>query len=254
MFAQTHLRISRFEPRTEMPPHQHDESLIGLVVRGDFVERIDRQERIFCRGTVSFCPAATTHSQRFGSRSVRQIIFTPHPSWLDYLADGKMQLDAAPHARSVAFRDLGERLISEMARDDALSAIAREGILLEIVAAFGRYGASASANLKPPPWLRAAKEFMQAAPCALLPLAEIANAAGRHEIHLAREFRRFYGTSVGGYLRRLRSERAEQMLLKNEHSIGEIAHACGYSNHSHFCREFKARFGVTPTAYRHRSR
>jgi AraC family transcriptional regulator len=81
-------------------------------------------------------------------------------------------------------------------------------------------------------------------------MAQIARAAGRHEIHVAREFRRFFGCSAGTYMRRLRTEEAERMLLKRSVSISEIALTCGFASHSHLCREFKAHFGVTPSEYR----
>ena len=81
-------------------------------------------------------------------------------------------------------------------------------------------------------------------------MARIARAADRHEIHVAREFRRFYGTSVGAYQRRLRVEKAAQMLAAAKLSISEIALDCGFASHSHLCREFKSRYGVTPSRYR----
>src|SRR5277367_971603 len=109
VFAQTGLRISRYQPNTEMAPHQHDEASLNIVVSGDFLERIGRDERTYTRGTASFCPAATTHSQTFGARGVRQIIFKPDDSWLDYLADCKARLEEAPHSSSATFRDLGDR-------------------------------------------------------------------------------------------------------------------------------------------------
>jgi AraC-like DNA-binding protein len=40
------------------------------------------------------------------------------------------------------------------------------------------------------------------------------------------------------------------LLQKPQISIGEIAQSCGFASHSHLCREFKAHFGVTPSAYR----
>jgi AraC family transcriptional regulator len=254
VFVQTDLRLSHYRPRTEMLRHQHDEASVGIVVSGVFLERIGNDERTYSRGTASFCPAATAHSQRFGATGVRQIIFKPHESWLDYLADCKAGLDQAPHTQSAMLRDLGDKLLGEMSRNDRFSAIACEGIMLEIVAAFGRRGAAAAITSKPPSWLRAAREFMHENACASLTMAQIAREARRHEIHLAREFRRFFGTSVGAYLRRLRSEQAEQMLLKKENSITEIAHCCGFASHSHLCREFKSHFGVTPSEYRDRNR
>jgi AraC family transcriptional regulator len=254
VFAQTGLRISRYQAHTEMTPHQHDEASMNIVVAGQFLERIGRDERTYTRGTASFCPASTTHSQKFGATGVRQIIFKPHDSWLDYLADCKARLDDAPHSYSTTFRDLGDRLLEEMRQDDGFSAVACEGIMLEIVAAFGRSGTAAVANTKPPAWLRAAREFMHENAFVSLTMAQIARAAGRHEIHLAREFRRFFGIPVGAYMRRLRTEQAERLLLKPQISISEIAQSCGFASHSHLCREFKAHFGITPSEYRARNR
>lgn len=159
MLAQTGLRISRYQPHTEMSPHQHDEPSIGIVVSGMFLERIGRDERTYSRGTASYCPAATTHSQIFGATGVRQIIFKPDSTWLDYLADSRARLDEAPHAHSATFRDLGDKLLGEMRQGDGFSAVACEGIMLEIIAAFGRKRAAATATANPPAWLRAAREF-----------------------------------------------------------------------------------------------
>ena len=160
MLAQSQLRISRYQPRTEMLPHQHDEPSMGIVVRGVFLERIGNDERTYSRGTASFCPPATTHSQIFGETGVRQIIFKPDSSWLDYLADCKTRLDEAPHTHSATFRELGDKLLGEMHHNDGFSAVACEGIMLEIIAAFGRRRAAAAVTTKPPSWLRAAREFM----------------------------------------------------------------------------------------------
>jgi AraC family transcriptional regulator len=127
--------------------------------------------------------------------------------------------------------------------DDTLTDIRREQRSANHLAG------SASAG-KPPPWLRATRDFLHANACTYLTRIEIAREAGRHEIYLAREFRRFFGCSVGTYMRRLRIERAEQLLSQPQPSISEIALCCGFASHSHLCREFKARFGVSPSEYR----
>jgi AraC family transcriptional regulator len=250
VLAQTQLRISRYQPHSEMSAHQHDEPSMGIVVSGVFLERIGNHERTYSRGTASFCPAGTTHSQLFGAAGVRQIIFEPDSSWLEYLADCKTRLDEAPHTHSATFRDLGDKLLGEMHQEDGFSAVACEGIMLEIVAAFGRKSTVESTAIKPPSWLRVAREFMHENAGSSLTMAEIAREAGRHEIHVAREFRRFFGCSVGTYLRRLRIEQAAHLLLKSQFSIIEIAQRCGFASHSHLCREFKAHLGITPSEYR----
>jgi AraC family transcriptional regulator len=254
LFAETGLRISRYQAHAEMAPHQHADASMNIVVSGNFLERIGRGERTYARGTAAFCPAATTHSQKFGATGVRQIIFRPHESWLEYLLDCKARLDDAPHTRSITFRDLGDKLLQELHQDDGFSALACEGIMLEIIAAFGRERTAAAATTKAPAWLRAAREFMHDNACVSLSMAQIARAAGRHEIHVAREFRRFFGIPVAVYLRRLRTEQAGRLLLQAQIPISEIAHSCGFASHSHLCREFKVHFGATPSEYRSRNR
>ena len=237
-----------------MALHQHDEPTMNIVVTGDFLECIGKDERTYRRGTAAFCPAARPHSQQFGAAGLQQIIFKPADSWLDYLADCKVNLDAAPHASSPAFCDLGDKLLRELHQDDGFSAVACEGVMLEIIAAFGRKRAAAKIGGQAPAWLRAAREFMHENAFAPLTMAQIAGEAGRHEIHLAREFRRFFGIPVGAYLRRLRVEQAARLLMKPHTSISDIAQRCGFASHSHLCREFKAHFAIAPSEYRLRSR
>jgi len=125
--------------------------------------------------------------------------------------------------------------------------------MMEVVAAFGRGSGAPTKCVRPPPWLRAAREFIHENALGPLSLAEIAEAAGRHEIHLAREFRRHFGLSIGAHLRRLRTEHAARLLLRSRLGLSEIALESGFCSHSHLCREFKMRFGVTPSQYRAQS-
>jgi AraC family transcriptional regulator len=251
MFAA--LNVMQYQPHGAMAPHEHDHASLNIVVAGGFQERIGKDDRVYARGQIAFCPAGVTHSQKFGKGGARQIIFRPQDSWLAYLSDCNINLADAPYTGSPSFRHLGDRLLDELARQDDFSPFACEGILLEIIAALGRHGATANSAATPPSWLRAAREFLHENAGAPFNMARIAQAAGRHEIHVAREFRRFYGTSVGAYLRGLRTDKAAQLLAATQDPITDIALACGFASHSHLCREFKARFGVMPSRYRART-
>lgn len=250
MISDTELRVRSYQPQSRMQPHRHAEASISIVVRGAFIESIGRGERDYARGHIAYLPPSIVHSQAFGRAGARQIIFRPQPAWLEYLADCKLRLDEAPHRRSPLFCALGERLIQEIAVEDRFSVLACEGIILEIIAAFARSGSSAVAGPKPPPWLRAARDFLHESAPTPPSMRRLAEVACRHEIHLAREFRRFFGTSVGLYARRLRGEHAARLLGRAHLSISEIALECGFSSHSHLCREFRAHFGVTPSQFR----
>lgn len=46
--------------------------------------------------------------------------------------------------------------------------------------------------------------------------------------------------------------RAAQLLNETRWSVKAVSHEVGFSEPTHFCRRFRAYFGVTPKTYRHR--
>lgn len=254
MTARTEVRVRRYAPHLVMPAHAHGEPLISIVVRGGFRETIGKSERLYSHGHITFVPAGRTHAQDFGPAGARQLMFQPQQDWLAWLSDCGTELDSAPYTRGPEFSLLGDRLDRELEYDDALSKVAREGILLEIIAAFGREKSGSGLVSRVPPWLSRAREFLHENACRPVTLREVARAAGRHETHVAREFRRRFGTSVTGYLRRLRIQEAARLLADDDREISAIAFDCGFSSHSHLAREFRLHFGVTPSAHRSLSR
>ena len=233
-----------------MDRHEHGEPSLSLVVHGGFLEHIGRRTRDYTRGHVAFFPAGMPHAQTFGPLGARQVTIRPEVAWVDYLADCKAPLSEAPHANSAVFRRLGDRLLQELAHQDDFTGVACHGLMLEVVAALGRANRPTAAPGRPPAWLRAAWEHISENALRPITLTEIAQAADRHEIHLAREFGRHYGMTIGARLRRLRTEHAARLLESSSTTLTDIALESGFSSHAHLCREFKAQLGVTPSQYR----
>jgi transcriptional regulator GlxA family with amidase domain len=73
-------------------------------------------------------------------------------------------------------------------------------------------------------------------------------------VRLRELFKRDTGRSPARYLRDLRMSRANDLLQSTFLSIKEITVHIGIRNVGHFIREFKKRNGVTPSAFRSRSR
>jgi len=55
--------------------------------------------------------------------------------------------------------------------------------------------------------------------------------------------------SPGEYIRRSKLQESKQMIRENEMNFTEIAAALQYSTVHHFSRQFKEKFGITPTEY-----
>lgn len=245
------LRVTDYPALGRMAPHHHEEASLIVVVGGVYLERIEGSETEHGVGHMLFYPALATHSQRFGAAGTRKMVFTPEASWLEYLRDRGFSVNAARHVEGPAVWQLAQRALAEMRHGDTFAPLALKGILLELVAAFGRKECNVGPG-GPPLWLREARDYLRENADRNPSLESMAARAGKHPVHLAKEFRRYFGTSIGAYLRQMRLKQAEAMLLRKNLDLTGIALACGFASHSHMCRSFKAAYGVTPSQFRSR--
>ncbi|MEJ2717014.1 MAG: AraC family transcriptional regulator [Deltaproteobacteria bacterium] len=81
-------------------------------------------------------------------------------------------------------------------------------------------------------------------------LVALARQVGLNDFKLKRGFRELLGTTVFGYVRKLRMEKARQLLETSDMSISEVALSVGYDSFSHFTTAFKRAVGMLPSQYR----
>jgi AraC-like DNA-binding protein len=65
-----------------------------------------------------------------------------------------------------------------------------------------------------------------------------------------RKFHASFHLTPQKYLRKLRLRVASRALVDTGETLAEIAAGCGFSDQSHFTREFRRHFGRTPRDYR----
>jgi AraC family transcriptional regulator len=83
-------------------------------------------------------------------------------------------------------------------------------------------------------------------------MGDIAHDAGVHPVHLARQFRRYFGCAPADYVRQRRVELAALLVRTTPRPLAEIAYACGFVDQSHLNRAFVKTFATSPAAYRRR--
>ncbi len=80
---------------------------------------------------------------------------------------------------------------------------------------------------------------------------------GYSKDHLRRCFREATGMTPQRYLTDIRIRYAKRLLGQKEDQclpVGEVAMLCGYYDPDYFCRLFRARTGMTPTAFQQKAR
>jgi AraC-like DNA-binding protein len=125
-----------------------------------------------------------------------------------------------------------------------------ENLLLDVYKKFLKQKSRAK---KIPSWAKELKEIIQDQIDTNLSLSlkEISQSLHVHPTYLSREFSKYFDNlSFGDYIRKLRIEKAIQLLNESDRSLAEIAYLTGFSDQSHFNRIFKKSTGKNPSAFR----
>ena len=81
-------------------------------------------------------------------------------------------------------------------------------------------------------------------------LYEPARQVGLNDFKLKRGFRKAFGTTVFEYVRKLRMDKARELLEHGHLTVTEVALATGYNHFGHFSAAFKKSYGILPSHYR----
>lgn len=81
-------------------------------------------------------------------------------------------------------------------------------------------------------------------------LEEYAEVCNMSKFHFLKVFREITGFSPIEYRGRIRLEHAKELLKNTALPVSEIARLTGFSSGAYFCEAFKAKEGVTPSAFR----
>ncbi len=241
---------SLYRSNQHIPKHSHEQTYISIVLRGSYTEQ--------CGPTVWDCETGQTilhtagecHSNRFHRSGGHVLNLQLFPSLVTRLCecDG-VSMDNRTLFRSSYAMQLGLRLHKEVSSFDPSSALAIEGLTMELLAEVFRQRET-ELKSRGCDWLESITEILHARFQEPLTLGELAGCVRVHPVHLARAFRKRYLCSVGGYLRKLRIEAACRELLNSDTPIVEIALRSGFSDQSHLCRTLKQYTGMSPRHFR----
>jgi AraC family transcriptional regulator len=239
---------THYAGKSEWVRHAHDRARLVCVLQGRYSESYDGGSARCEPGTVRFMPAGYSHSNGFES-DTRCLIVEIEPAMLERVERHSQILDRPGEVEGPVAGWLAQRLAEEFAARDESSMVSLQGILLELLAEAARRSGKGPARAVPE-WLQRAREYVEANFLRSLSLAEIARVAHVNRVHLARQFRSYFSTSVGEFIRQKRVEQACKLVTTTREPLAEIAIDCGFSDQSHFSTTFRRHMGLTPARFR----
>jgi AraC family transcriptional regulator len=236
------LRESVYPAGLVMPRHAHEPCHFSVVLGGGFEERMGSKSWSVQPGSVIYRPAESEHTVSFASVQTTVLSIQLGFSLTEYARDSKVPVRQPADLSNAKARWLVARLQDEFSKDDLISDLAVDALVLEMLVELGRSKHHAVSDAKIRRVDERIRENLHLKPS----LDELAKEVGMHPVSLARAFKRCHQMTIGECIRRIRLEEATRLLTTSNLSLAEIAQELGFSDQSHFCRTFKAETGVTP--------
>ena len=227
----------------------HGQAILCLTIDGEY--RLDWGRRRLGCGPASLVVHApgAAYGVQISEAGSHCLTVGIDPSALPGLADLAVDLDRFGAARRAPPHWLAFQLHRELEARDDLSSASVVDIIIALLAELGT-GSGFTAPSSAPPWLERVREQIHDEFDRRHTLASLARAAGVHHVHLAREFHRRFGCTVGHYIRQRRIEYACRRLTRSEDRLAEVAIDAGFTDQSHFTNTFRQLVGLPPGLFR----
>jgi AraC family transcriptional regulator len=253
--ALTFRSLSLFESRhpadQNLSRHLHLQPYFSILIRGFYRETCGASTWDCVPGQAIFHPPCELHSDQFSGGGGELLNLEILPPFEEQLLDGGFRMDSRTLLHHPGCFEMGLQLRRELRASDTLSGLALEALAMEMVTCLlrgrfaqterqqhwiNRVGATLRERFRTPPTL-----------------AELAQMAHVHPVHVARTFRERFQCSVGEYVRMLRLDAACRQLRHTDRPIAEIAAEAGFADQSHLSRAVKRYKGVSPLSLRRAS-
>lgn len=242
------VRELRYPADLHQAPHSHEGDGVTLVLGGGIRETVGRRDEVGTCLSVVVKPAGVVHADRVGPRGARTLqllLDVDRPFGPDGGDLGPWRwIHAGPGARAL--------LALHGALSGSLAAVEIEDHVLDALGSIR--GEVSPVRCDPPGWLRRVREAVEGRVSETPTVRDLAAEAGVHPVSLTRAFRRHYGISLTAHRRRERVRRAARAIERTDRDLTRIAHASGFSDHPHMCREIRETTGLTPGELRRLAR
>lgn len=222
--------------------HCHVNPHISFVLKGGCSEKKkDKYERL--PGRITFYQAGEPHQIIRMHHSVH-VNLEMNDAFFLQSGLGAITFEKTLHKTPDA-QFLMLQVLRELAADDTFSHTSIHLLLLEYLSRAECW----QEQEKMPEWLKKVHEAMNDRWFETLTLNDLSNAAGVHPVTISAYFPRYFSCTFGAYMRKLKVERALQLLKTPGIKLTDIAYSCGFFDQSHFTRTFKELTGFLPAQY-----
>jgi AraC family transcriptional regulator len=241
--------VQHLYPRlSERHHHTHPWLHLSIVQRGLYARSLGTRITQYRAGTMALLATDESHADSYapGTKCLHMVI----PSHLEArLARDFACRERAPLAPLHPINvECSVVLYREFKQPDSHSPFVIEAVLLDMMSR--ELGLATERSRLRPPWIRTILQYLDETYDQPWSLTDVARDVGVHPVYLCRAFSEHLGMTLGQYVRQLRVLLGWQLLsIGNDGKIADIANESGFADESHFSREFRKAYGISPGRY-----
>jgi AraC family transcriptional regulator len=223
--------------------HYHENPYFTYLLQGKLFESNKKKSYYLETGSLLFHNWQDSHYNIKPPEFTRGFHIELKENWFSNFDIQMGDFEGSMHLKSPIIKNLMNQIFIETKINDQYSNLTIESNLIQI---FNSLINSKSSPSRKPTWVNQLKELLIEEQIDHS-LKSLSTKLGIHPVHLSREFNRYFGTSLGNYIRLIKLNKALYLLTSNKYSLTEICYQCGFYDQSHFITNFKRIYKTTPS-------
>lgn len=230
-----------------VPWHYHENAYLTFMLKGCITET-NKKETITCPpGTLLFHHWQEPHCNTKLPGYAQGFHLEFEKNWFDQRMVDSARFEGSFQIKNPHITTLISKIYAETKIDDAASAIAIESLVVQALAELAWPDDTMRLT---PVWASRINQLLHDRCDEKITLKELADETGMHPVHISRDFPKYFRTTLGAYLRKIKIQRSLVLMSNPNLSLADIAYQCGFADQSHFIRCFKSVMNCTPAQYR----
>lgn len=226
--------------------HYHENPYFTYLLQGKLYEANKKEEYYLKPGSLLFHNWQDSHHNVKPPEYTRGFHIELNAEWFEKHDFLSTKFEGSIHLRNPLIKGLMNRIFMETKTCDNFTQLSIELLLTDV---FNKIkNPKPYISSKTPKWVKKLQERMLEEEVEYS-LSELSHELNIHPVHLSREFHRYFGTTLGRYVRQLKLNKAIVLISTTNCTMTEICYQCGYYDQSHFISNFKSIYNSTPTEF-----
>lgn len=224
--------------------HYHENPHITFMFQGGDIEKRNCQSYERKAGDIFFYEAGEAHQTIFRTQSSKNLNIELEENFFVHNELSNNQMAESINTNLDA-KFLVLKILEELHLNDADSRTSIALLMLDLIA-----DTKKNVPNNKPDWTKEMSFLLSDRWDEQITLKELSIALKVHPVTISKNFRKYFSCTYGEFMRKLKIDKSISLIKNSNLSLTEIAFHCGFTDQSHFIKNFKFFTGFLPKDFR----